>query len=47
VDTGTVTATAAPIHVGRSLLVVETELRDHNDRLVAKTIQTQAVLTRD
>jgi 1,4-dihydroxy-2-naphthoyl-CoA hydrolase len=45
VRAGTVTATAAPIHVGRSLLVVETELRDRDDRLVAKTIQTQAVLT--
>jgi 1,4-dihydroxy-2-naphthoyl-CoA hydrolase len=41
---GTVTATATPLHVGSSLIVVETELRRDDDRLVAKTIQTQAVL---
>jgi 1,4-dihydroxy-2-naphthoyl-CoA hydrolase len=40
---GTVTAAAAPLKVGGSLMVVETELRDDDDRLVAKTIQTQAV----
>ena len=43
VRAGTVTATATPLHVGSSFIVVETELRD-DDRLVAKTIQTQAVL---
>ena len=41
---GTVTATATPLHVGSSQIVVETELRRDDDRLVAKTIQTQAVL---
>jgi 1,4-dihydroxy-2-naphthoyl-CoA hydrolase len=41
---GTVTATATPLHVGSSQVVVETELRRDDDRLVAKTIQTQAVL---
>jgi 1,4-dihydroxy-2-naphthoyl-CoA hydrolase len=41
---GTVTATATPLHVGSSLIVVETDLRRDDDRLVAKTIQTQAVL---
>jgi 1,4-dihydroxy-2-naphthoyl-CoA hydrolase len=41
---GTVTATAAPLHVGGRLIVVETELRDEENRLVAKTTQTQAVL---
>jgi 1,4-dihydroxy-2-naphthoyl-CoA hydrolase len=40
---GTVTATSTPLHAGRTVIVVETELR--TDRLVAKTIQTQAVLT--
>ena len=40
----TVTATATPLHVGSSQIVVETELRRDDDRLVAKTIQTQAVL---
>lgn len=38
------TATATPLHVGSSFIVVETELRDADHRLVAKTIQTQAVL---
>jgi 1,4-dihydroxy-2-naphthoyl-CoA hydrolase len=41
---GTVTATATPMHVGGSVIVVETELRGNDDRLVAKTTQTQAVL---
>jgi 1,4-dihydroxy-2-naphthoyl-CoA hydrolase len=41
---GTVTATATPMHVGGSVIVVETELRGDDDRLVAKTTQTQAVL---
>jgi 1,4-dihydroxy-2-naphthoyl-CoA hydrolase len=44
VRTGTVTAAATPVHVGGSLIVVETELRGDDDRLVAKTTQTQAVL---
>ncbi len=42
---GTVTATARPLHVGSSTIVVETEVRDGTDRLVAKVTQTQAVLT--
>jgi 1,4-dihydroxy-2-naphthoyl-CoA hydrolase len=41
---GTVTAAATPLHVGSSLIVVEAELRRDDERLVAKTIQTQAVL---
>src|SRR5438067_13675555 len=41
---GAVTATATPLHVGRTLIVVETALRDGDGRLVAKTTQTQAVL---
>ena len=41
---GTVTAITTPLHTGGSLIVAETELRDGDDRLVAKTIQTQAVL---
>jgi uncharacterized protein (TIGR00369 family) len=42
VTEGTVVATARPLHVGGSTVVVETELR-LGDRLVAKTTQTQAV----
>jgi 1,4-dihydroxy-2-naphthoyl-CoA hydrolase len=41
---GTVTATTTPLKVGRTLIVVETEMRDGDGRLVAKTAQTQAVL---
>lgn len=41
---GTVSATARPLHAGRSTIVVETETRDETERLVAKTIQTQAVI---
>jgi uncharacterized protein (TIGR00369 family) len=41
---GTVTATSTPLHAGGKVIVVETEMRDADDRLVAKTTQTQAVL---
>ena len=44
---GTVVATATPLHVGRSTIVIETELRlspDPADRLIGKTTQTQTVL---
>jgi 1,4-dihydroxy-2-naphthoyl-CoA hydrolase len=43
VAAGTVVATARPLHVGGMTIVVETEIR-HDDRLVAKVTQTQAVL---
>ena len=42
---GAVVATSTPLHIGGTLIVVETELRS-GDRLVAKTTQTQAVLRR-
>ena len=41
---GAVTATARPLHAGSTTIVVETEVRDDADRLVAKVTQTQAVL---
>ena len=41
---GHVTARSTPLHRGRRFVVVETELRDDEDRLVAKVTQTQAVL---
>lgn len=44
VRSGTVTATARPIHVGRSTIVVVTELRDDDGKLVAQVTQSQAVL---
>jgi 1,4-dihydroxy-2-naphthoyl-CoA hydrolase len=40
---GVITAIAAPLHVGSSTIVIETEVR-HGERLIAKTTQTQAVL---
>lgn len=43
VTEGTVVATATPLHVGSTTIVVETEIR-HEQRLVAKVTQTQAVL---
>jgi uncharacterized protein (TIGR00369 family) len=44
VHQGTVSALATPLHTGRTLIVVETELRDGRGKLVAKTTQTQVVL---
>ena len=41
---GTVTATARPLHVGGTTICVETEVRDDDGRLLAKTTQTQLVL---
>ena len=41
---GTVKAHSKPLHVGRRVIVVETEIRGDNDKLAAKTIQSQAVL---
>jgi 1,4-dihydroxy-2-naphthoyl-CoA hydrolase len=41
---GTVQAVARPLHVGRTVVVVDTEIRDDDDRLVARVTQTQAVL---
>ena len=43
---GVVTATTRPVHVGRTTIVVQTESRDERDKLVALTLQTQAVLPR-
>jgi uncharacterized protein (TIGR00369 family) len=44
VRSGSVVATAQPLHVGRTLITVQTAIRDDHDRLVAQTTQTQAVL---
>jgi 1,4-dihydroxy-2-naphthoyl-CoA hydrolase len=41
---GVVTASTRPVHVGRTIIVVQTESRDDRDKLVALTLQTQAVL---
>lgn len=44
VRSGTVTATARPLHRGRSLIVVQTDLIDDDGRRVAQVTQSQAVL---
>ncbi|MFD8869401.1 PaaI family thioesterase [Streptomyces sp. NPDC059590] len=44
VASGRVHATARPLHVGSTLIVVQTDLRDDKDRLVGQTTQTQIVL---
>jgi 1,4-dihydroxy-2-naphthoyl-CoA hydrolase len=41
---GTIRATSRPLHVGRRVIVVQTDLRDDDRRLVAQVTQTQAVL---
>jgi uncharacterized protein (TIGR00369 family) len=41
---GHIEATARPLHKGRTLIVVETEVADARGRLVAKVTQTQLVL---
>ena len=42
---GEVRAHARPLHVGKTTIVVETDVYDAAGRRVAKTTQTQAVLT--
>lgn len=41
---GTVRAQARVLHAGRTTIVIETELRGDDGKLVAKVTQTQAVL---
>lgn len=41
---GAVTGTSIPLHVGRTTIVVQTDLRDDRGKRVALTTQTQAVL---
>jgi uncharacterized protein (TIGR00369 family) len=42
---GELRGVSQPLHVGRTTIVVQTELRDANDKRVALVTQTQAVLT--
>ena len=44
VNGGRITGTARPLHVGRSSIVVQTEVDDSDGQRVALVIQTQAVL---
>jgi 1,4-dihydroxy-2-naphthoyl-CoA hydrolase len=41
---GAVTARARPLRVGRSVIVVQTDLHDETGKLVAQTTQAQAVI---
>jgi uncharacterized protein (TIGR00369 family) len=43
---GMVTGTSAVLNKGRTLITVQTSLRDDQGRLVAQTTQTQAVLSK-
>ena len=43
---GTVTGVTHPLHVGRTFIVVQTDLTDEDDRRVAQVTQTQAVIAR-
>ncbi len=42
---GHIDATSRPLHTGRTTIVVETDVRDHHERLVARVLQTQLVLS--
>jgi 1,4-dihydroxy-2-naphthoyl-CoA hydrolase len=46
VTKGTVYGTTTPLHVGRTTIVVQTDLRDDAGKRVALVTQTQAVITR-
>ena len=41
---GFVEAVSRPLHIGRTVIVVETDVRDAEERLVARVVQTQLVL---
>lgn len=44
VRSGHVEARARPLHVGRTTIVIDTELHDDKDRMVGRVTQTQAEL---
>lgn len=41
---GTITGTTTPLHVGRTTIVVQTDVRDAHGKRVALVTQTQAVI---
>jgi 1,4-dihydroxy-2-naphthoyl-CoA hydrolase len=43
---GSVRARAELVHEGRTTIVVQVDVRDDDGRLVSRTLQTQAVITR-
>ncbi len=46
VHSGRVEASSTPLHVGRTVIVVDTEVRDERGALVARVTQSQLVLAR-
>jgi 1,4-dihydroxy-2-naphthoyl-CoA hydrolase len=46
VTSGTLTGITRPLHVGRTVIVAQTDLWDERERRVAQVTQTQAVLKR-
>ena len=42
---GFIEATSAPLHLGRTVIVVETDVHDAAGRAVARVVQTQLVLS--
>jgi uncharacterized protein (TIGR00369 family) len=44
VRSGYIEATSRPLHAGRTVIVVETDVTDADERRVARVIQSQAVL---
>jgi 1,4-dihydroxy-2-naphthoyl-CoA hydrolase len=46
VSSGYIVAAARPLHVGRTLIVIESEVSDDQERLIGKVIQSQLVLAR-
>jgi 1,4-dihydroxy-2-naphthoyl-CoA hydrolase len=46
VRSGHVTARAELVHTGRRTIVVQVDVRDEENRLVSRTLQTQAVIER-
>jgi 1,4-dihydroxy-2-naphthoyl-CoA hydrolase len=44
VRSGFAEATSRPLHTGRTVIVVETDVRDDRERLVARVTQSQLVL---
>jgi len=41
---GTVKAHCHPLHIGKRVIVLETEVRGDDGKLAAKVLQTQAIL---
>lgn len=44
---GSAHATTRPLHVGRTTIVVQTDITDDRDKRIAQVTQTQAVLMRE